>query len=155
NKHVDRMKLVVGGSASSKLKVKYHITRPPSSLNGVTVNYGEPGKKVYETPPRFAVVWVGAVPVVLVIRVELLAGFQLLVGGDVSGESSFDTDGRVNVGVSYDGTWHNLSSSQFNVKNSGPPTFASTSLGGDVTLTAKLSVSVYGVVGPWVELQAY
>jgi len=155
DKRVDRMKLVVGGSASSKLKVRYHIVRPPYVGTGVTLNFGEPGKKVYELPPRFAVVWVGYVPVVLVIRVELLAGFQLLVGGDVSGESSFTTDGHVNVGVSYDGTWHDLSTSHLDVHAEGAPSFASTSLGGDVTLTAKLSVSVYGVVGPWVELQGY
>jgi hypothetical protein len=135
--------------------VKYHITRPPYVGTGVTVRFGEPGKLVGEAPPQYALVWVGSVPVVIVVKTQLFVGYLLDVGGDVSGESAFTANGSLSAGVSYDGSWHDLDGSTLKVSASGPPEFASLTLGGDVTLTAKLSVSLYDVVGPWVELQAY
>lgn len=154
-RRMQKMRLVVGGSATSKLKVKYHIVRPPYSGNGVSVHFGEAGKKVAEAPPRYVLVWIGGVPVVLVVRVELLVGYLLEVGGDVSGETAFTGHGTVSAGVTYDGAWHDVSTSSLHAAVDGAPTFASTSLGGDVTLTAKLAVSVYDVAGPWVGLQGY
>jgi hypothetical protein len=155
DRRVESMKLVVGGAMRSTLKVKYNIARPPYVGNGVTVHYGAPGKTVLAAQPHYELIWVGSVPVVLVIRVELLAGFLLEVGGDVSGDSSLTTDGHIDAGVSYDGAWHDLSTSRFSVHTEGAPSFASSTLGGDVTLTARLSVSVYGAIGPWVGLQGY
>src|SRR5207244_670036 len=129
-RRMERMRLVVGGTATSKLKVKYHIVRPPYSGNGLTVHFGEPGKKVAEAPPRYVLVWIGGVPVVLVIRVELLVGYLLEVGGDVSGETSFTGTGSVSAGVTYDGAWHDVATSSLRASIDGAPSFASTSLGG-------------------------
>jgi hypothetical protein len=153
--HFQKMQLYVSAPATAKLKVKYHIARPAYVGNGLTFHFGEPGKVIAEAPEHFTLVWIGWVPVVIVTKVQLLAGFQLMVGGEVEGETALVANGHASAGVSYDGAWHNLSSTGLDVKLDGAPTFDSTTLGGDLTLTAKLSVSVYDLAGPYVELQGY
>ncbi len=153
--HFDEMKLYVSAPASARLKVKYHVARPAYVGSGLKIHYGEPGKVIAEAPEHFTLVWVGWVPVVLVTKVQLLAGFQLMVGGEVEGETSLVANGHASAGVSYDGAWHNLTSAGLDVSLDGAPTFDSLTLGGDITLTAKLSVSVYDLAGPYVELQGY
>jgi hypothetical protein len=156
DRRLSKMRLVVNAPSSSKLKVKYHINRPAYVGSGVQIHFGEPGKKIAEAPPHYGLIWVGGVPVVIVVKVELLVGFLLEVGGDVSGETSFTSNGTASAGVTYDdGGWHDVANSNLNLAIDGSPSFASTSLGGDVTLTAKLAVSLYDVAGPWVGLQAY
>jgi hypothetical protein len=119
------------------------------------VRFSEPGKVIAQAPEKFVLLWVGGVPVVAVVKVQLLLGWLLEVGGEVSGESTFSAHGNVSAGLSYDGAWHDLSTSTLSVSALGPATFASTSFGGDVTLSARLTVSFYDLAGPWVELQGY
>lgn len=152
---IDRMKFVVSGQAKAKLRVKYHLQKPPYVGTGVMARFGEPGIRVAEGPTHYSLVWIGGIPVVLVVKTELLLGYLLQVGGDVSGELSFSSNGDVAVGASYDGEWHNQTSSTVSFALDGDPNFASATLGGDVTLSARLSLSFYDLGGPWVELQGY
>jgi hypothetical protein len=154
---LERLKLVAGGDAHAKLHVRYELKKPlrRDSSPFVRLNAIQ-GIELASTPPAYGVFWAGAVPVVVSVRLRLLAGWDVSVGGDLAGEQSMRADGAATLGLSYeDGGWHDVSSRGMSISRDGHDTLVSQVARGDVTLTARLDVSFYETAGPYVGLQAY
>ncbi len=154
---IGHIKVLAAGESNARLHVRYHLTKPSDVQSGAFASLSGDGTSVLETPPYYAVFWAGVVPIVVSVRARLIAGFELLVGGEVDGEQDVSADGSVSAGLEYaDGGWRNLSSKSLSLSRAGgTTTFVSHSVSGDVTLTARLDVSFYELAGPYVGLQAY
>jgi hypothetical protein len=155
---MEHIKVLAAGESNARLHVRYHVAKPDNLQSGVFVHLsaGADGTPLLETPPYYAVFWAGYVPIVVSVRARLLAGYELLVGGEVNGEQDVSADGSVSAGLEYaNGGWRNLESKSLSLSHAGTTTIASHSLSGDITLTARLDVSFYELAGPYVGLQAY
>jgi hypothetical protein len=152
---VEHVKVLAAGESNARLHVRYHLTKSGDRQSGLFVRLSD-GVPVLETPPCYAVFWAGYVPIVVSVRARLLAGWELLVGGDVTGEQDVSADGSVSTGLEYtNGGWRDLASKSLSFSHAGASNVASHSVSGDVTLTARLDVSFYELAGPYVGLQAY
>jgi hypothetical protein len=155
---MEHIKVLAAGASTARLHVRYHVSKPDNLQSGAFVHFsgGADGTPLLETPPYYAVFWAGYVPIVVSVRARLLAGFELLVGGEVTGEQDVSADGSVSTGLEYEnGGWRDLASKSLTLSHAGTNTFTSHSLAGDITLTARLDVSFYELAGPYVGLQAY
>jgi hypothetical protein len=153
---MEHIKVLAAGSSTARLHVRYHVSKPDNLQSGAFVHFSDGGIPLLETPPYYAVFWAGYVPIVVSVRARLLAGFELRVGGEVTGEQDVSAAGSVSTGLEYEnGGWRDLASKSLTLSHAGTSTFTSHSLGGDVTLTARLDVSFYELAGPYVGLQAY
>lgn len=149
-------KVLATGKASAGMRVRFDLHRPAYVAAGPFVRIGEPGWRLLGLPPYRTIAWVGQVPVIVVVRVELFLGYLLEIGGDVKGEVALDVASSLSAGLELrDGAWRSLGSSSFEVKPGAHVDVSRRLLAGDVTLTAQLSVSFYDVAGPFVGLQAY
>jgi len=152
---VEHVKVLAAGESNARLHVRYHLSKPVDRQAGFFVHLSD-GVPLLETPPYYAVFWAGYVPIVVSVRARLLAGCELLVGGDVTGEQDVSADGAVSTGLEYtNGGWRNLASKSLSLSRTGTTSVASHSVSGDITLTARLDVSFYELAGPYVGLQAY
>ena len=155
---VEHIKVLAAGESNARLHVRYHFSKPDNLQSGAFLHLsgGADGTPLLETPPYYAVFWAGYVPIVVSVRARLLAGYELLVGGEVDGEQDVSADGSVSTGLEYtNGGWRNLASKSLSLSHAGTTNIASHSLAGDITLTARLDVSFYELAGPYVGLQAY
>ncbi|HSO37756.1 MAG TPA: hypothetical protein VLT33_34755 [Labilithrix sp.] len=153
---VKSARVLASGTASAGMKVRFDLHRPGALPIGSFVRIGEPGWKLASLPPYRTVAWVGQVPVIVVVRVELLLGYLLQIGGDVRGEVALDVAASLAAGLELrDGAWRSLGSSTLDMKPGAHVDVTRRVLAGDVTLTAQLSVSFYDLAGPTVALQAY
>lgn len=153
---VRRAKVAVAGATRASLRVRFDLERPAYVADGPWVRVGEPGVPLASLPPMRAVGWIGAVPVVVVVRVDLMVGYYLQLGGHVTGEIGFDLASSLRAGVELDGgAWRSLGEASFHQAPSARVVTSARTLGGDVTLTALVRVSLYDVAGPYVGLQAY
>ncbi len=152
---VEHVKVLASGESNARLHVRYHLSKSSDKQSGAFVRRSD-GVPLLETPPYYAVFWAGYVPIVVSVRARLLAGWELLVGGDVSGEQDVRADGSVSTGLEYvNGGWRNLASRSVSLSHEGTTSVASHAVSGDITLTARLDVSFYELAGPYVGLQAY
>lgn len=152
---VEHIKVLAAGESNARLHVRYHLSKPVDRQAGFFVHLSD-GVPLLETPPYYAVFWAGYVPIVVSVRARLLAGWELLLGGDVTGEQDVSADGAVSTGLEYaNGGWRNLASKSLSLSHAGTTNLASHSVSGDITLTARLDVSFYELAGPYVGLQAY
>lgn len=152
---VEHLKVLASGASTAGLRVRYHLTKPGNLQSGLFVRMSN-GVPLLETAPYYAVFWAGYVPIVVSVRARLLANWELLVGGDVSGEQDVRASGSVGAGLEYtSGAWKNLGSKSLSFSHDGATKLASHSLSGNVTLTARLDVSFYELAGPYVGLEAY
>jgi hypothetical protein len=152
---VEHIKVLAAGESNARLHVRYHLSKSGERQSGAFVRMSD-GVPLLETAPHYAVFWAGWVPIVVSVRARLLAGWELLVGGDVTGEQDVRADGSVSAGLEYvDGGWRNLASKSLSLTRAGTTSVASHSVSGDITLTARLDVSFYELAGPYVGLQAY
>jgi hypothetical protein len=153
---VDHIKVLAAGTSNARLHVRYHLSKPANLQSGAFAKLSGDGNSLLETPPYYAVFWAGYVPVVVSVRARLLAGFELLVGGEVTGEQDVSADGSVSAGLEYaNGGWRDLASKSLSLSRAGTTTIVSHSVSGDITLTARLDVSFYELAGPYIGLQAY
>jgi hypothetical protein len=152
---VEHVKVLAAGESNARLHVRYHLSKSGERQSGAFVRLSD-GVPLLETPPYYAVFWAGWVPIVVSVRARLLAGWELLVGGDVTGEQDVRADGAVSAGLEYvNGGWRNLAPKSLSLTRAGTSNVASHSVSGDITLTARLDVSFYELAGPYVGLQAY
>jgi hypothetical protein len=152
---VEHVKVLAAGESNARLHVRYHLSKAANLQSGLFVRMSD-GVPVLETPPCYAVFWAGSVPIVVSVRARLLAGWELLVGGDVTGEQDMSADGSVSAGLEYsNGGWRDLASKSLSVSHAGTTKLTSHSVSGDMTLMARLDVSFYELAGPYVGLQAY
>jgi hypothetical protein len=152
---LEHLKVLAAGSSSAGLHLRYHLTKPGNLKSGLFLHFSN-GTPLLETAPYYAVFWAGYVPIVVSVRARLLANWELLVGGDVSGDQDVHANGSVSAGLEYaNGKWSNLGSKSLSFSHEGTTTLASHSVSGDITLTARLDVSFYELAGPYVGLQAY
>lgn len=150
---VERFKLTVGADARTRLRVRYDLQKESQSIQ--TKRKGEPA--LASMPPKYVLFWIGGFPVLLAVHVDLEADATFVVTGAVTGEASVEADGSMTAGVDYQkGTFKNVSSSSFKVGfGTGDNRMPTWQLGGEVQLTAKVSVEVYDLAGPYVGLQTF
>jgi hypothetical protein len=152
---IEHLKVLASGESRARLHVRYHLAKPVDLGSGLFVRMAS-GTPLLETPPSYAVFWAGSVPIVVSVRARLLANWELLVGGDVTGEQDVRADGSVSAGLEYaGGGWRNLASKSLSLSHAGNTVLTSHAVAGDVTLTARLDVSFYEVAGPYIGLAAY
>lgn len=152
---VEHLKVLASGASVAGLHVRYHLKKSGNLQSGLFVRMSN-GTPLLETAPVYAVFWAGYVPIVVSVRARLLANWELLVGGDVSGEQDVQATGKVAAGLEYnDGAWKNLGEKSLAFSHDSTTKLASHSLSGNVTLTARLDVSFYELAGPYVGLEAY
>lgn len=151
---VDRFRLSAAGETHARLHARWDLKRKfTQGTDGVY--FGEGGKPLVESAPAFFVVWCGTVPVVVSVRARLLAGWDVHVGGETSGEDDVRIDGSATAGIAYDGAWRSTSSQRLDVKHDARAFRLTGSFSGDLLLTARLDISIYELGGPYVGLQAY
>lgn len=152
---LDHFKMIASGKTDGKLHVRYHLHRPPGVGSGAFIRTDD-GYPIVEAPPYYTVFMAGYVPVVIAVRMRLLANWALTAGGDVDGDQSVQGNGAVTTGLEYnDGQWKNVGSHALSVSTLGAPNVPDHQVSGDITLTARLDVSFYDLAGPYVGLQAY
>jgi hypothetical protein len=151
---IDRFRVSASGEAHARLHTRWDLKR--DFVQGTAgVHLGNGGTPLVESPPAFFVVWAGSVPVVLSVRAKLLAGWDVDVGGETSGEDDVRVDGSAAAGISYDGAWHTTSSKSLDVRHESRSFRLTGSFAGDLLLTARLEISIYELGGPYIGLQAY
>lgn len=144
------------GETAGSLRVRYDLHVEPGMRSGAFLRFDNPGVLLAETAPHYAVFMAGHVPVVVAVRAQLLLNWALRVGGDFTGEQAMQASGSLTAGVEYAGEkWRNLASSRLSVYADRTTTVANHQVSGEVSLTARLDVSLYDVAGPYVGLQAY
>lgn len=153
---VERLKVVAGGSATASMRVRFDVHKKIGSTTGLWIRLDGPGTVVASLPAVHAVVWVGVVPVVVAVRVQLLLGHAFEIGGDASGELELELGAALRAGLSREnGEWQPIGASSFQLAPHGAVQSTAHAIAGDVTLTARVAVSFYEVAGPYVGIQAY
>jgi hypothetical protein len=153
---IERLKVVAGGAASASMRVRFDLHKDASVASGFWLRLGGPGIEIASLPPIHAIVWVGVVPVVVAVRMQLLLGYTFDVSGDARGELALDLGAAVRAGLSREnGEWQTIGASSFQVAPHGTVESPANLVVGDVTLTARVAVSFYELAGPYVGLQAY
>ena len=154
NRALDHFILRAEGDAHASVHTRFNLHRPAYTASGTLLGRG--GWTVASATPVTTIVWVGSVPVLLTVKLELLVGYGLEVTGDAIGDETFSVDTALSAGAEYtDHAWHNLGGATFKAGPTGHATVPMHSLAGDVTLTGRVTLLVYELAGPFVALQAY
>jgi hypothetical protein len=154
NRALDHFILRAEGDAHASVHTRFNLKRPPYTATGLMLARG--GWPVASAEPVTTIVFVGGVPVLLTVKLELLVSYALELTGDAIGDETFSVDTSVAAGAEYrDHAWHNLGGVTFKAGPVGHATVPMHSLAGDITLTGRVTLLVYELAGPFVALQAY
>ncbi|MFH2006416.1 MAG: DUF4215 domain-containing protein [bacterium] len=111
---------------------------------------------LWESSPVVTTIWVGVVPVVLVTRLKLEAGFGLTAEGSMSLEAGAAFGSTVTLGAQYlNGSWTPISTTEFEVTPIGPTLDLHAGAGLRVYLRPSVECKLYEVAGPKLALEPY
>ena len=96
-------------------------------------------------------VLVGGIPVPVVINVKLVASLSGTIDAEFNATSGFNNDYTLNAGVKYDGSWSNNFSMNQNFNAYPLEMEGVVGLSQNLTITPRVSLKFYGVVGPYCE----
>lgn len=153
---VQRLKVVAGGSATAKMRVRFDLHKDADAGGPWLHLDGKNGMELASVPAVRTIVWIGAVPVVITVRMQLLLDHEIDVSGDASGELALDLGAGLRAGIAREnGEWQSIGSSNFHIAPQGTVSSPANTVAGNVTLQARVAVSFYELAGPYVGLEAY
>ncbi len=153
---LERAKVIVSGHADAALRAKFDVHRPSHVVDGPFVRIGHPGWKLASAPPLRRIVMVGWLPVVVTVRLDLYLEYLVEISGDVSGELDMSGTSTVRGGVELtNGEWRGIGEGSFALGRENKIVVSRRVFGGDLVLSARLSVQLYETAGPFVTLDAY
>jgi len=114
-------------------------------------------KTLWQSPPYTATQFIGAVPVVEVVRVSLiLTGEAHATAGGRVDLGSATAKASLEAGASYtDGRWSAVADPSISFSARGPTFELGASVGASVRLSMRVDVKFYEVAGPYVVVGAY
>ena len=99
--------------------------------------------------------FIGWVPVVEVVTLSFIGGFDVQANGSGSVSTGFDHSNIISVGAEYDGSWESVW--EYNPTLSGHQT--NWSAGADLEIRGYVcpvvSVDLYGILGPYIKVEPY
>jgi len=144
---LEHFRLEVAGQIDAALAAQLTASAGGSYNNYVTL---------WESSPVTTTVWAGWVPIVLVTRLTLDAGFGLSLDGGATVEAGASMSSSVSLGAEYvNGTWQPIVSDSFSVEAIGPTLELNAGANLRVYLRPKVEVKLYDVAGPSVTLEPY
>lgn len=156
NGSVERARFIVSGKADASLHARFDIRRPSHVVDGGFVRLNEPGWTLASAPPVRRVVFVGWLPVLVVLRLDVLLEYAVEISGDVSGDLDLGAATTLRGGIELrDGRWRTVGEGTFSLAHDNQLVVSRRVLGGDLVLSTRLSVQLYDVAGPYVTLDAY
>jgi len=100
--------------------------------------------------------WIGYFPVVEVVTLSILAGYEANAEARGRVQSGFDSTAEVVVGARYqDGDWEEVWEPSFELKGRDPIWDASGSVGVRVYVKPEMRVDFYAVAGPYLSVEPY
>jgi hypothetical protein len=154
NRALDHFLLRAEGDVHASVHVSFDLHKQPYTTTGLFL--GRPGRVIASASPVTTIVWIGTVPVLLTVKLELLVGGALEISGEASGDETFTVDASLAAGAEYsDHAWHNVGGASFSSTPIGHTTVPVHTLAGDVTLTGRVTLLIYELAGPFAALQVY
>jgi hypothetical protein len=103
--------------------------------------------------PKF---FIGPVPVVTDLYVDVLAGCDFSIEGQVAIELGVGISSTVEIGIPYDhGNWNPIASTSFDKHTIGPNLTVGGTVGLECSLKPRFELRFYGLAGPYIYAQPY
>jgi len=105
---------------------------------------------------KVSVFIVYGIPVVVVTEFDILAGASIAAASDVSVSTGFHSVTNVSFGAEYENeSWSPIKSFNLDPTLHGPTFTLEADVDGRIYVKPELSVTLYGITGPWLAAEAY